>query len=280
MKTDFLMLWVDDQRHVIDALVLDLERWLDNKGFVLKTLIHTDAKRVIDDIRNNEVELIIIDYKLRGKNGDILIEEIRQQGFYEDIVFYSEGGPPTDKNFDGVHYVSKEDANMRIKKVIELKLKRTSDPISIRGWIVADAIELEGMVTELLFRCFGEKEGFTLAKRLLHPDKRPFIDFGAKQMLLSGVLKDLISHLEAHNEMDEQEIGQLKNYRTIFNDFTSDIIHIRNAIAHQKVEDLATGRVIRKQNGSKIILNEDTFIQIRKDLRKHRDNLIALQTYF
>ena len=273
MKIEFITLWVDDQIDFADSIKMQLEDWLEEKGFELTVLMHKNADKVLENIKCKDVELIIIDYRLPGKNGDSLIEEIRQGGFYHDIIFYSEGALP-EKRLDGVFFVSKQDARTRIKELIEFKLKRSSDPISIRGWIVADSIELEGMVTELLAQCFVEKESLTFSERLLGHDSP--LEFAKKHTLLNGILKDLVKSLNAQGLQDEQRTIELRTCKSIFNDFVKEVIHIRNAIAHQKVEDLGTGKII-KMRTTKITLNEVSFTKMRRDLRKHRDNLVTLQ---
>jgi hypothetical protein len=277
MKTDFLMLWVDDHILFAQSIAMDLKDWLNNKGFELIIIMHKNATGVLEDLKSRDIELIIIDYRLPGEYGDILIEEIRQSGCYQDIIFYSEGPLPNQK-FDGVFYVSKEDAKTRIKELIELKLRRSSDPVSIRGWVVADSIELEGMVTDLLLQCFVEKEGFTFSERLLGHDGP--LEFGNKCRLLSGMLKDLIALLQVKESKDEQKLHQLNACKKIFDRFQSEVIDVRNALAHQKVEDLETGKIIKMRNKgtAPIVLNETSFVQIRQNLRKHRDNLNSLKS--
>ncbi len=276
MKTEFITLWVDDKIDFANSIKLHLEDWLEEKGFELVVLMHKNANKVLEDISSKDIELIIVDYRLPGKDGDSLIAEIRQSGFYHDVIFYSEDKLP-DTIFDGVFYVSKEDARTRIRELIELKLKRASDPISVRGWIVADSIELEGIVTELLAQCFTEKEGVPFSERLLGHNGP--LEFGTKCFLLNGILKDLVKSLNAQGLQGEQKTSALKTCKDIFNDFMREVIHIRNAIAHQKVEDLGTGKIIKLKTkaATEIPLNEDTFIEIRKNLRKHRDNLVELQ---
>lgn len=278
MKTDFFVVWVDDNRPFVEAIEMELKSWLDTKGFESRVLMHKDEIDVLKDVHNNEVELIIIDYKLPKKNGDVLIDEIRNSGCYQDIVFYSEARLP-EKRFDGVFYVSKEDALARIKELIELKLRRSSDPASVRGWIVADAIELEIMVADLLLRCFTEKAGFTFSERLLGHNGP--LEFWAKYKLLSGILKDLIDSLKLEEPRDVPLLKQIEACKSTLDKFNTEVVEVRNAFAHQRVEEFALGKVIRKKtkDADEIVLNETTFTQIRKDLRKHRDNLIALQAF-
>lgn len=277
MKTDFLILWVDDQRHVIDALVMDLEAWLDNKGFELKTLIHADSNGVIDDIRNNDIELIIIDYRLRGKNGDEIIQEIRQNDFYQDIIFYSEGGPP-DIKFDGVHYVSKEDAKSRIKELTDLKLRRSSDFATLRGWIVADAIELEMMLDKILLQCFAPN-GELFESQIL--GRSGILDFFKKQQIVNSILSNELKQLGEAKDTSERR-KKLEECKGVFRSFTDDVIHYRNAVAHGKYEVTTNGvRRVKTLIKSPEYFNfdQESLASGRKNLRRQRDCLDMLSQY-
>ena len=272
MKTDFLILWVDDNKLVIDSLATNLGEWLDDRGFELKVIPHKDETNVLTDIKNYDIELIVIDYKLPKKNGNEIIKEIRASGCYQDIVFYSEGVPPKEP-YDGVFFVSKEDAKTRIKELVDLKLLRSSDPIGIRGWIVADAIELEGMVNELLIRCYTGKEGLTFTERLFFNENNP-LEFGIKADMLNGIIKDYIAFLRSKGIKDGK-IEKLEALKKIHDEFKKEVVEIRNIVAHQRIEDTEKGKVIKRKSTN--VLDNATIIRIRKNLRKHRDNLLSLQ---
>lgn len=274
MKADFLILWVDDNKLMIDSLVPSLQEWLDEKGFDLKVIPHKDETNVLDDIKNYDVELIIIDYKMPKKNGDVIIKDIRKSGCYQDIVFYSEGSLPKEP-FDGVFFVSKEDAKTRIKELIELKLIRSSDAIGVRGWIVADAIELEGMINELLIRCYTNKDGFSFTERLFFSDSNP-LEFGIKADMLNGILKDYL-HFLRKNGVKDGSVEKIEVLKKTLDDFKKEVVEIRNIVAHQRIEDTEKGKAIRRKSTN--ILDDATIKGIRKSLRKHRDNLVALQSF-
>ncbi len=276
MKTDFLMLWVDDRRLLIEALAMSLKGWLDKKGFELNIIMRPDEKNVLDDVKNRAIELIVIDYRLNKKNGDEIIKDIRNSGCYQDIVFYSENELPATL-FDGVFYVHKQDAETRIRELIELKLWRSSDPSGVRGWIVADAIELEGIVTDLLGLCFTQREGYTFSKRFFHDHNAP-IDFGRKVDILKGILNDLSEWMSKLPKKDEAKIKRIDECNKIFKDFKEEVVEVRNAVAHQKTEVTDSGLVIKKKTSKAepIALEDATFVKIRNDLRKHHKNLIEL----
>lgn len=273
MKTDFLILWVDDNKLVIDSLASNLGKWLEEKGFELRVIPHKDETNVLTDIKTYDVELIVIDYKLPKKNGNEIIKDIRASGCYQDIVFYSEGVPPKEP-FDGVFFVSKEDAKTRIKELVDLKLLRSFDPMGIRGWVVADAIELEGMVNELLIRCYSHRDGFNFTDRLFYSDSNP-LEFGTKVGMLNGIMKDRIALLRA-NGVKDGSVEKLDACKTIFDTFQKEVVEIRNIVAHQRMEATEKGKAIKRKSTN--VLDEATIVLIRKNLRKHRDNLINLQS--
>ena len=180
METDVPILWFDDNTDFAESVSKKLGSWLDQMGLELKPLIRPDSTTVLKDIEENDLELIVIDYRLPDENGDVLIEQIRKSKCFHDIVFYTGGPlePLLEKRFDGVFYVAKNYAETRIQQLLGLKLWRLSHPASVRGWIVADSIELESKVTELLDLCFLAKEGYTFSKRFLHDYNAPKF-FGA-----------------------------------------------------------------------------------------------------
>lgn len=278
MKTEFLALWVDDNRPFAESLEMELRSWLDEKGFELKTLTHKDKTKVLDDVKNNDLELIIVDYKLPKGNGDGIIEEIRAIGCYQDVIFYSEGGLP-DKRFDGVFYVSKEDAKTRIKELIDLKIKRSSDLATMRGWIVADAIELELMLEEVLVQCFNPKHHLFESEILRRPG---VLDFFKKQAILNSILSEELRRLLEAKEISDRQ-KQLQSCKEIFKSFEKEVIHYRNAVAHSKVEITPEGikrvKTLVKEPAF-FDFDEGSLIQGRKNLRKHRDNLNILKTLF
>jgi len=162
MKANFLILWIDDTRTFVESIRDPILELLTKKGLTGDIEFHKDEDGVLASLKKTEVDLIVVDYNLPKKKGNELIEEIRAKDYYQDIVFYSQDGRPVDSFKDnppdGVFFVSREDAKDLIKKIIGLKLRRLADPVFFRGWVVADAIELERLLEGVLFKCFPDKQ--------------------------------------------------------------------------------------------------------------------------
>jgi len=279
MKIDFAILWVDDRKDFVASLQPQLKDWMDTLGFGLVVHEHRDETGILDDLRNKDIELIVLDYKLPRKKGDELIDDIRKNNYYHDIIFYSQGGIPDDlfpKPPDGVFFVEKGDAKDRIKALIDLKIRRASDLATLRGWIVADAIELEKILGEVLAKYFEAKEEL-FKERVL---SEYVFDFGKKHTVLNGILKDQIAELRITDPKSEA-IPKLEACKKVLDSFPKEIIEVRNALAHQMAMITETGDKkikTRTKSGKEIVLTQARCAEMRKDFRKHMDNLIKLKS--
>lgn len=278
MKIDFAILWVDDNKDFVESLRPHLTKWISDEGFTLLIERHPNEAGIFDDLKKKDIELIVLDYKLPKKTGDELIKDIRSKQHYQDIVFYAQGGIPKDlfpSPPDGVFFVDRSDARDRIKDLLELKIRRASDLATVRGWIVADSIELEVLLGNVLAKFFGEKELMFTERVLTHEG---LFDFYKKHQVLSGILKDEISTL-TKSSSKSAKLAELQKCRTTLNEFPDDIVHVRNALAHQTADICETGAksVKTKSKEKKITFTPEKCAQIRKDIAKHRDNLRALQ---
>lgn len=310
MKTDFSILWVDDNREFVESLTGPLTTWMAEHGFALVVCAHKGELGIEADLKTKEIELIVLDYKLRGsKRGDEIIRDIRAKNYYHDIVFYS-GGPIPGEVFaaplDGVFVAEKNDAKEIIKALISLRLRRASDLATFRGWFVADSIELESRVVQLLKKChdtwpdlfkeramavlteegaffFGRLREFfaEVLKGHLHDltfSGEGAFDFGGKHKILSGIIKDQMALL-AKEKPPRKQLQSLQSCKTTLDLFPAEIIAVRNALAHQVAEESGSGHKkvrTRTRAGHEIVFTHEECCNIRKNLRKHLENLRAL----
>ena len=278
MKTDFSILWVDDNSQFVDSLANPLTTWMEEHGFSLVVCSHKSETGVENDLKTKDIELIVLDYKLRGnKKGHEIIKSIRDKNYYQDIVFYSQDAIPDDvfeKPFDGVFHTARNDAKDCIKALIALKIRRASDLATFRGWVVADSIELEGVLGRVLSKCFkAQKDVF--AKCVLSHEG--LFDFYKKHMVLNNMLHDRIEELNKAG--NAASLAKVQACKKILDAFLDEVVHIRNALAHQVAEDGETGhkKIKVKGKGKEFLNTQENLIKIRKDLKRHRDNLLELE---
>ncbi len=193
-------------------------------------------------------------------------------GIFRTSFFIQGGGiDPKDfsEHFDGVFWVSREDVPVRVKELINLKLQRDTNLPTFRGWTVADTIELEILLSQALVLCFGGYSSL-FDERVI--SKEGLFDLGKKHQVLVGIIKD---YLESKDEGKEKELracaGTLKQ-------FDPEIIEVRNALAHEMAKDVDGKTVVktRRKKGKDIEFTYERCVQIRKDIKKHRENLRAL----
>lgn len=278
MKTNFPIIWVDDNKPFVESLTAPLNTWIEEHGFELKVDHYKSSAGVITDLKTKEVELVIIDLNLPGKKGDKIIEEIRAKDYYHDVIFYSQGGIPYDSFTtppDGVFFVDRTDAKQRIKDLIRLKIRRASDLATLRGWVVADAIELEHSLGKVLSKCFRDMES-VFHRRLIADDN--LFDCGKKHRVLNGILKDYAAELRLDTTKTEK-LASILACKKVLDDFPDDVIEVRNALAHQMAEQGGTGQAAvrtRNKRATLVEFTEDNCAKIRKNLRRHQANLVEL----
>ena len=290
MKLDYNILWIDDTPNWVRSIETPLKEHFDEIGFRLKITLEKNGTNIVEAIKNPELDLIIVDFQLPKVTGKDLIETIRKKHVLVEIVFYSQAGNPKDKFDtppDGVYFTSREDAEERITAVIDLTLKKAQDINNIRGLVIAETIDIETKLGEVLVRCFGDR-GTLFRERLLDPDMALF-DFGKKDKLLQGILKDKITDLNKHiaggksSEKDQKLAAALKELKAVYKNFPDEVIHPRNTMAHVEKSWDENGKCILKSRVKShrlIRVDHEWCIKARKDLIKHMENLDQILNTF
>lgn len=275
MKTDLHLLWIDDNKDFVEALKPRLEKWMDGHGFGLNIRFQKNSAGVVTMLRDEDIAFVVLDYHLGKKTGDMIIDELRKAELYQDIIFYSQDLKR--ENFptvDGVFFVNRGDAETRIKNLLSLKVRAASDFATFRGWMLADSIELEIILGRILAKCFGSHEQLFGERVLSHEN---LFDFYKKHQVLSGIIKDRIAEMNREGKPGAKALADCKK---LLDQFPDDIIHPRNALAHQPSEDHEKGKKIktRAKNENKEIVNTpESLTGIRQKIRRHHDNLVTLE---
>ena len=106
---------------------------------------------------------------------------------------------------------------------------------------------------------------------------------------ISSLLKEKVKQIDV--KINRPKDSELKpklerekeltfNLRENFKDFGKEIIDLRNTLAHAKEETNENGvpeLKSRKKNGTTITFNEEKYAEIRKNLRRHANNLNEIQ---
>lgn len=275
MKTDIHLLWIDDNKDFVEGKKPRLTDWLNDQGFGFDVHYQKSAAGAVQMLKNEDIALVVLDYHLGKKNGDTIIQEFRGEGLYQDIVFYSQDfGSKTFEHMDGVFKAIRDDVEVRIKRLLELRIRSSSDFATFRGWFLADSIELEIIVGRIITKLFG-KHGDQFKERVLDQDH--WLDFAKKHQLLNGLIKDRVAQL---NAAKDAAAVAMSGCRTTLSKFVDDIIHPRNGLAHQPSELHEGGKKIKtraKGDNAQITDDPKTLNKLRRAIRTHHQNLIELE---
>lgn len=293
MKTDFNIYWVDDEPDVIAAKRLGVEEHLEDLKFNHNIVPKLSLEEGwISEVKTLNPYFVIMDYNLKENEGggEKLIKELRDNGCYHEVIFYTSGGFEPAKLVElitggglevGVSFVDKEESADLIKSMIDQKISEYSDLSTQRGWIVADSIELEDKLNKMLLGISGlfPQPFQDTMKRIVRDSIKA--DFGFRNKLAAGMLGDLVKFLRGTN-YSKEELEKFVGFKEVFKDFSPEVVQLRNTIAHQPHKNEADKLTLQAlQNGSpyavgetrEIIYDEAFLLKARSNFMKQSSNI-------
>jgi len=300
MKLNYYILWVEDDNSWFDTTSELFEDTIKEHGFY--PII--ERKRTLDEVVEELIgdglkryDIFLIDFNLRNsKDGDSIIDFLRDKNIYTDIIFYS-----SDKQtiidsikehlFEGVYHSDRKEIEEKFEKVFLTTIKKIEEVNSMRGLIVGETSELDAMIEESLAKCLDKGidrafnvEDFISKQVLRKAESRcvflneeykkggvyailPHIDSIRKWELLRGILKK-----------NKGLNDYISGFLDVNSPYQDEVIEIRNKFAHARVIINEEGReFLKAQIGTEHYeFNTIAFKSIRENLKKHRDSLIGL----
>lgn len=249
----------------------------------------------------NSFDLLLIDYHLDDDmSGNHVVEAIRMKNCLTPVVFYSNSPTKeirskiTELELDGVYCSTRNGFPELVKQIMNISLRKVEDINYLRGLVLATTSDLENSLNVALLKIFNQLDSeqcdkfisyvaenicqsafdkntdklIALRNRELEfselVEKHFFYDMSKKTFTLNHCLK----------EAPYKQNQTIKEKREILNIFMAEIIDIRNSLAHV-VEDIdEDGNRFLK--GAGIVFDENKYIEIRNNLRKHKINLEEL----
>jgi CheY-like chemotaxis protein len=291
MKIDYKILLFENDLDYVNSLIPLLQHYLEDFGFDLVSQVEPDGNRLKEMMEKEDWNLILMDYDLNAGSpkGDELIGKIRDFEFYTEIIFYSDHTDFKDKIVltlpEGVYFArGREELREKAKKIINLTLKKSQDVNNMRGLVVAETIDIETKMDDLLLNYFGvDDEKKKVFERLLDPD---FGVLSAKKKLelINKICKERISSLnKKHNEIPKTQIeAREESGRKIevlgmlydeFKKIEDEIIEIRNILSHTKEGEGNTLKSKINKKMTEIIVDDKWCIDTRQNILKHSENL-------
>ena len=297
MKLDYKILWLDDKMEAIIEGEFDKEirEYLAEEGFnpVLNT-VKTETE--FFDILDDSYDLILTDYHLNEtkgivRNGDVIIQEVRDKSIFTEIMFYSAQGEVVDTiKLDRITFVDTRKSLIRIhneaivdraKKLIDLTIKKFQHIVAMRGMIMNETSSLDMQMLDIIKKSLSSpKINFDELAVNIYDDLNALYD--RKSSLVndwrkSGKFNELTKDTFVFSaEYKIRTLGQILNSLSIADyseEYKEEINSIRNKFAHAiLLRDDATGREYFKYGENGITFDENLCRKIRKDINKHKIN--------
>lgn len=276
MSLSYRVYWIDDDTDFPASVLENLKIEFTDDELEFDISVELNGRNLEAVSRSEHLDFVILDYNLDGKNGDVLLRDLRASGELTEVVFYSQDPDVHAKceDLEGVHVCERNEAEDRISEVIRGFLARCKNVAVMRGMIISEAIDVENRLTELILDMFGDKAEL-FQTRILN---KPFMDFGKKIFFVNGEVSDLISKENLKIRPDTQWINRLTVCKEVLKGLDKEIMQPRNILAHSKksFEDgVITLAPLTKSDPIKF--DDEWKNNIRKNVKTHLENLASLR---
>ena len=268
MKLDYKIFWIEDDEMWMKSIKNKIESFIERKGYVpiIKNTPNADPSILYENARDSD--LILVDYVLKGfsNNGDIFIEEFRNNKIYTNIVFYSSNYDEiktkiTENELKGTYFFDRNDfgpslIETSLFELIDFFLNRDADINSLRGIAMAEVASFDKKIGNIIFcekhkskiikkvrektnkRCqdLSKKSEDKIWEKLQTKDSTILLDSKTRADFLSEeILKDFCRSCDKNKKPT--------CYNVFINDYSKEIIEQRNKLAHQienaEIDELA-----------------------------------------
>lgn len=305
---NYKILWIDD--NIEDYIDMGIKEefilYLENLGFIPTVDTSEDGAKAEEALKINKYDLILSDYnideKVKEKQGDVLIQKIRDDGVFTEILFYS-----AQSNFDEIaknlyrdrvsFFSLVEDEGMRefrvrVYRLIELTIAKLQELNSIRGLVMCETSELDNTVIDILSSFFsGENaESKELREYIIDAVIKSVASNSKRAETIKGLPNsDILKERIFDSDKKARTIGKLIELKKLdktepfidfYKNYKLDVLDTRNDLAHAKsdvIDNVEYLIVSRKDGEHPEKIDQEACIHIRKNLRKHSDTLKAIR---
>lgn len=309
MKLNYKILWVDDNiEEFIELGIKDeLTSFVESKQFISTVDCFEETKTAIAKLKTDKYDLILSDYNIDEKEqieenqGDYLINHIRENGVFTEVLFYSAQSDFKEIAMnlyqDRVSFYSliEDEAFKGFKNktfnLIDLTILKLEELNNIRGLVMSETSELDNTVEEIIFsflsRSNDESDKLkayiidsiveSAKGNLKNADKFHKLD---NTEIVKSRLFDANKKSRTINKIIELLKVEDPKFGDFYKNYKTDVLDTRNDLAHAK-SDIIDGVeyliISRKDGEHPIKFNQEHCIKIRKNLRSHSDLLKSIR---
>lgn len=300
MKLIYKILWFEDDLDLIEDYQEEVEKHLKSLGFT-PIIIHETNGEKLEDLLKQDFDLILTDLNLgEHETGQILIERIRSNQIYTEVLFYSGNQYEINNIMQKEKWVERisvsvgiENLLPKVRDLINLTVKKFQDVNAMRGLLMAETSELDIIMVEVIKKILQSIGDATSIEDniqiLLNKTIKNRTDkLDELQALNPSKIDQIIDELTSYDKMCAiQRLLKVKNRdseknfisnATTLNSYNIEIIKKRNILAHAKETIFFDGNKIIKSEltGEEILINDDFCTRIRIDIKKHKQNFEEL----
>ncbi|MBR1365040.1 response regulator [Bradyrhizobium ottawaense] len=167
MKTDYEIIWVDDELDSVADDITDTKEFFEKFGIEAHIKTYEGGgdsdvhKSIQADLANPELDLIVVDFKMDGMNGRQLIDAIRNSDHvFLPVIFYSSVGSEelhreaAAAALDGVYISSRDRVRTKLEEVVTSLLRKEQTTKRTRGLLMEGVSEIDanfGLLFDLLW---------------------------------------------------------------------------------------------------------------------------------
>lgn len=298
MKIEYKILWLDDKKDEIlaDDYPKEIIDYLNNQGFEPYILTVKNETEFFENL-NDSFDLILTDFHLNDtktntRNGDEIINEVRNRNIFTEIMFYSAQGDVADTiKKDRITFfdTKKATGTIHYEKIVEkaisliaLTIKKFQHIVVMRGMIMNETSNLDIQMLEIIKLALKhENIRFDELAETIYNDinehfnnKISFVNNCKEARKFSTLTKDSFVFSAEYKIRTLGQILVSLGIADFSNQYKDEINNIRNKFAHAVLlKNDSTGREYFKDGESGLTFDEDLCMKIRHDIINHRKNL-------
>ncbi|MCL2862655.1 MAG: response regulator [Methanimicrococcus sp.] len=300
MKLRYNILWLDDRINdfIDDDWLEKVKVHLSNHGFE-PSIISISNSDDFERSLNEDFDLMLIDYNLvedesTGKNGDQIIQLIRQSNISTEILFYTakklrDIGQINRSTFLETSKFSSETHHKsvynEIIKLIDLTIQKFQHIIAMRGMIMHETSSLDAAAFEIINSCTkcAELDTEQLSKKIFDEiathlrSKSKYFEKCKLECSIDDLMADPLLFSSYQQSLAIGEILNQLDLDDFSREYHNEIIIPRNIFAHSVLCN-ENGIEYFKNKKKNVSFNSEKCKEIRENIRKHKKNLEKLES--
>ncbi len=180
MKTEYHIIWVDDEIDSVETDITDVELFFEKFGIeaIIKKFQAEEENNIHEVIKSElndpELDMLVVDFKMDGMNGKDLIASIRETDHvFLPVIFYSSAGPDAlhkeaaDASLDGVYIADRSRIFQKVQEVATSLLRKEQTVKRTRGLLMEGVSEIDArfgsLFTQLWAKLDAKQRDATIA---------------------------------------------------------------------------------------------------------------------